>query len=125
MKQVPKGRARRVSSRLTKSGSQDGLVANIEDDDVKNRNVSGKTLVDLDNASQSTLVKDGIAALDIPWNMSEVFAQGGRKDLLDSKHDTTMEDADSTMGLEDEDDEVRREKAAAKKAKIEENNRIC
>ncbi|KAK5207434.1 hypothetical protein LTR41_007003 [Exophiala xenobiotica] len=124
MKQVPKGRARRVSSRLTKNGGQDGLVANIEDDDVRNRNISGKTLVELNNASQSTLVKEGIAALDIPWNMSEVFAQGGKKDLLDSKHDTTMEDAGSSMDLDDDDDQVRKEKAAAKKAKMEENNKI-
>ncbi|KIW40373.1 uncharacterized protein PV06_07576 [Exophiala oligosperma] len=107
MQQVPKGRARRVSSRLTKSVSHDGLVEHVEMENAKSRNVSGETLVNFDNASQSTLVKEGIAALDLPWNMSAVF----------SKH------ADSTMSFE-QDEQLRKERLAAKKAKMEENNKM-
>jgi len=85
MKQVTKGRARRVSRRLTLDKSQDGLVENVEDKDLKVRTVSGETLVNMDNASQSTLVREGIAALDLPWNMSEVFTKQGKEDLLGEK----------------------------------------
>ncbi|KAK5260751.1 hypothetical protein LTR96_011888, partial [Exophiala xenobiotica] len=64
-----------------------------------------------------TLVKEGIAAFDITWNMSEDFAERVKKDLLDGKHDTTMEDADTTIDLDDEDDQVRKEKAVVKNLK--------
>lgn len=123
MQQVPKGRARRVSSRLAKSVSQDGLVEHVEMESAKSRNVSGETLVNMDNASQSTLVKEGIAALDLPWNMSAVFSKDGKQDLLESRHDKTMAEADSTMEI-DEEEQLRKEKSAAKKAKMEENNKI-
>lgn len=124
MNQVPKGRARRVSQRVTKHGSQDGLVTSPENENIKNRTVSGDTLVNMDNASQSTLVKEGIAALDLPWNMSEVFSKG-KKDMLDEQHDTTMDDTVLTNTPEDEEEQrIREERAAAKKAKMEENNKL-
>ncbi|KIW15011.1 hypothetical protein PV08_07798 [Exophiala spinifera] len=123
MQQVPKGRARRVSSRLAKSQSQDGLLEHVDIDSAKSRNVSGETLVNLDNASQSTLVKEGIAALDLPWNMSAVFSKDGKRDLLQSKHYQAMADADSIMEI-DAEEQLRKEKRAAKRAKMEENNKL-
>ncbi|KAK4946355.1 hypothetical protein LTR10_014553 [Elasticomyces elasticus] len=124
MNQVPKGRARRVSQRATGRGSLDVLVSSAEDESLKNRTVSGETLVNMDNASQSTLVKEGIAALDLPWNMSEVFSKG-KKGFLDEEHDTTVDDTMLTNDPEDEEErQIRENRAAAKKAKIEENNKF-
>ncbi|KAI1621192.1 histone-lysine N-methyltransferase ASH1L [Exophiala viscosa] len=124
MNQVPKGRARRVSQRVTRRGSQDVLVTSAEDESLKTRTVSGETLVNMDNASQSTLVKEGIAALDLPWNMSEVFSKG-KKGVLDDERDTAMEDTVLTNDPEDEEEQrVREERAEAKKAKMEENNKL-
>lgn len=122
MKQVPKGRAQRVNQRLSRADSHNGLIANIEDDNMKSRTVSGETLVNMDNASQSTLVKEGIAALDLPWNMSQVFSKGGTKDLFGDKSTSSL---DSERTATDEmEQQLRAEQAAAKKAKMAENNRI-
>ncbi|EXJ92609.1 histone-lysine N-methyltransferase ASH1L [Capronia epimyces CBS 606.96] len=110
MKQVPKGRARRVSRRLTRNESQNGLIEDVGDESAKSRTVSGETLVNIDNASQSTLVKEGIAALDLTWNMTQLFAQEDKA--------TDALQADVYDGLK-----LQEEKAAAKKAKMEENSR--
>lgn len=125
MKEVSKGRVRRVSRRLTKSQSQDLLIETAENDALKTRTVSGETLVNMDNASQSTLVKEGIAALDLPWNISEAFSKGGKHDLLASTGSprTSISGAPHSDEAEVEEQE-RLAKAAAKKAKMEENNKM-
>lgn len=131
MKQVPKGRARRVSRRLTKAESQNGLIEDAEDESIKTRTVSGvsgETLVNMDNASQSTLVKESIAALDLTWNMSEVFAKQGKAGLFGAKSQETLDNAAHTDVTQDvgSDDERRlqEEKTAEKKAKMARNSRL-
>jgi histone-lysine N-methyltransferase ASH1L len=103
-------------------------VEQVQDDPAKSRTVSGETLVNLENASQSTLLKEGVAALDLPWNMSEVFTEKGRHDLLPEKNanvDETLQTRDGTEDAEDaEEERIRREKAAEKKAKRDENNKL-
>ncbi|KIX07259.1 uncharacterized protein Z518_01912 [Rhinocladiella mackenziei CBS 650.93] len=119
MKEVSKGRARRVSRRLTKNESPDGPVENGEDEHSKNRTVSGETLVNLDNAGQSMLVKESIADLDLPWNVSQVLAKESKDDLLHTKKSREVSD-----NLRDEEEQRQREeKVAAKKAKMAENSR--
>lgn len=125
MKEVTKGRARRVSRRLAETQSQDLLIETTEDESLKTRTVSGETLVNIDNASQSTLVKEGIAALDLPWDMTEAFSKAGKQDLLA----VTSPGLASTMGAaegdeSEEDKEERLARAAARKAKMEENNKL-
>lgn len=125
MKEVSKGRARRVSRRLTKSESHDLLIETADDETLKTRTVSGETLVNMDNASQSTLVKEGIAALDLPWDMSEAFSKGGKHDLLavtSSRRTSTAGDAEDDESEMDQQERVAR--AAAKKAKMKENNQL-
>ncbi|KAH0847333.1 hypothetical protein AYO21_03755 [Fonsecaea monophora] len=126
MKQVPKGRVRRVSSRLAKTQSHTGLVGDTEDEDLKGRTVSGETLVNLENASQSTLVKESIAALDLPWSVNEVFTKHGKEGLSREKDGKAYQPRESTeTAAEDaEDQRLRAEKAAAKKVKMAENNKI-
>lgn len=121
MKQVPKGRARRVTQRLGRTQSQDGLAETVEGENLKSRTISGETLVNMDNASQSTLVKEGIVALDLPWNMSAVFTKEGKDDLLSGND----EHRGSTGARTDEDEEDQRKaKAAAKREKMAEKNKL-
>ncbi|KIY02144.1 uncharacterized protein Z520_02282 [Fonsecaea multimorphosa CBS 102226] len=125
MKQVPKGRARRVSARMTKTQSRNGLIEDMKEGDVKGRTISGETLVNLENTSQSTLVKEGIAALDLPWSVNEVFTKQGKEDLLGEKSSAADGSRESTETAEDpEEQRLRAEKAAAKKVKMAENNKI-
>ncbi|EXJ62182.1 histone-lysine N-methyltransferase ASH1L [Cladophialophora yegresii CBS 114405] len=124
MNEVPKGRARRVSRRLANNQSQAGLIEQVQDELAKGRSVSGETLVNLDNASQSTLLKEGVAALDLPWNMSGVFTDKGHEALLAEKSAKVNETEQMPDDAEDaEEERIRREKAAAKKAKMDENNK--
>lgn len=82
------------------------------------RSVSGETLVT--STSQSSLLQDGIAALNIPWNMSNVFRSGSEAQLvMQENQKISME----CMQLSaDEEDRIAR--AAAKKAKMEENAKL-
>src|SRR5206468_10278110 len=123
MTQVAKGRGRRVNRRLAKSESRDIQVEGVSDENSKDRTVSGETLVNIENPSQSTLIKEGIAALDLPWNMSEVFTKNGKDDML-AKTTEADDASQSSRDAEDaEEERLRIENAAAKKAKIEENNK--
>jgi [histone H3]-lysine4 N-trimethyltransferase ASH1L len=126
LKEVPKGRARRVSKRLNNNQSQRCLVDNESAQQVKDRTVSGDTLVNNANMSQSSLMKDGIAALNLPWSMSEVFDTGSKAELIKPRR---MDPSASTETLEtlkpnDQEEQERREKAEAKQAKIEENRKL-
>lgn len=126
LKQVPKGRARRVSRRLTTSASHGGLVETMEHETISTRTVSGETLVNMDNTSQSTLVREGVAALDLPWNMSEVFAKEGKEAILGGRKDHMSAHMESSPGAQEDDEElrIRQAKAEAKKAKMAENNKL-
>ncbi|KIV95705.1 hypothetical protein PV10_03327 [Exophiala mesophila] len=125
MKHVPKGRARRVTKNTLMCESTDLLVEDADDQFLANRTVSGETLVNMDNASQSTLIKEGIAALDLPWTMGDMFPKGD-KHFPASLHSP---DRNSTFYIKDE-EETEEEKAerlaraAARKAKMAENNKI-
>jgi [histone H3]-lysine4 N-trimethyltransferase ASH1L len=128
MKEVTKGRARRVSRRSTRAESQDKLVETAETETIQARTVSGETLVNMENASQSTLAKESIATLDILWEISQVFNKENDEDTIDVN---TNPVEDVTNKAEDEDDEddaeeerLRQERSAAKKAKMEENNKL-
>jgi len=125
MKEVSKGHPRRVSRRLAMAQSQDLLIESTEDESLKTRTVSGETLVNMDNASQFTLVKEGIAALDLPWDMTEAFSKGGKDDLLavvGTKRTSKMiVDEDDEF---EEDREERLARAAARKVKMEEKNKV-
>ncbi len=80
------------------------------------RSVSGETLIT--NASQSSLLRNGIAALDLPWSVTSLV-----------QHPNDLhEESSSQNGLpcasNIEEDQLRAEKAAAKRAKMEENARF-
>ena len=134
LKEVPKGRAKRVSRRVTKYQSEDYLLESTEEDQSKARTVSGDTLVNNATMSQTSLMKTGIAALNLPWSMSEVFDTGSKAELIKRGKVEVSEievgastDTLDTLNDDDEDDETeeeRREKAAAKKTKIEENKKL-
>src|SRR5204863_3721337 len=82
------------------------------------RSVSGKTLVT--STSQSSLLQDGIAALNIPWNMANVFrGDSGAQPFLEEYQKISMESMQLSTCEAD-----RAAKAAAKKAKMEENARL-
>jgi [histone H3]-lysine4 N-trimethyltransferase ASH1L len=123
MKEVSKGRAKRVSRRLTNNQSGACLLESMEDEQVKDRTVSGETLVNNATMSQTSLMKNGIAALNLPWSMSAVFDTGSKAELLRRKNAEPAASTESldTLTTTDYDEEERREKAAAKKAKMEEN----
>jgi [histone H3]-lysine4 N-trimethyltransferase ASH1L len=125
----------RASKRLSGKQSRDSLQLS-RADQAKNRTVSGETLVNSTNASQDSLLKNGIDSLNLPWNMSDVFARGSKADLLASPRTSPRKQAGSSAETlatvapadedeEDEEDEKERAaKAAARKAKMEENNRL-
>lgn len=125
MKHVPKGRARRVTKHTLMCESTDLLVEDVDDQFPANRTVSGETLVNMDNASQSTLIKEGIAALDLPWTMGDMFSKEDKPfpASLQSPERT------STFYIKDE-EETEEEKAerlaraAARRAKMAENSKI-
>ncbi|KAK5093692.1 hypothetical protein LTR70_005691 [Exophiala xenobiotica] len=74
VKSPPRSRSKRVST-LRKSASKDTLKPSpakaVHAD--KQRNISGETLVESATMSQTSLLKDGIDALNMTWNMSDVF----------------------------------------------------
>ena len=125
MREVPKGRGKRVSRRLTKNKSEDCLLESTEEEPPKDRTVSGETLVNNATMSQTSFMKDGIAALNLPWAMSEVFGNGSKAELLRRKDEQNNSRATlDTLTPDDEEEQERQEKAAAKKAKMEENKKI-
>lgn len=121
---VARSRSKRTSKRLSRT---DSLLQSPKSDAAKNRNVSGETLVNEANVSQESLVKNGIDKLNLPWNMSDVFATGSKADLMTASNDGADHGKQSmdTMTPEDEEEERERAaKAAAKKAKMAENERL-
>ncbi|KAK5945124.1 hypothetical protein PMZ80_002328 [Knufia obscura] len=74
VKSPPRSRSKRVST-LRKNASKETLrpvTAKAAPTD-KQRNISGETLVESATTSQTSLLKNSIDALDMTWNMSDVF----------------------------------------------------
>ncbi|KAF7510634.1 hypothetical protein GJ744_006246 [Endocarpon pusillum] len=112
IQQIPQSKPRRVNPKSgARQQSRDDIVKTTLSE--KGRSVSGETLVT--NASQSSLLRSGIAALDLPWSVTSLV-----------QHHETM-DAESwsqnggSSASNVEEDHLRAEKAAAKRAKMEEN----
>lgn len=131
VKEVPKGRGKRVSRSHTKGQSEDCLPESAEEGQVKDRAVSGGTLVNNANFSPSSIMEKSINLLNLPWAMSEVFDKGSKVELIkqnDAQPGASTDSLDTlTANNENENDEgeqERREKAAAKKAKMEENKKL-
>lgn len=82
----------------------------------KGRSVSGETLVT--NTSPSSLLRNGIIALDLPWSVTSLVEHGttGVEQISRQISVTQKSNVDE--------DRVRVEKAAAKRAKMEENAKL-
>lgn len=117
LKNVPQAHGERVTTVSEKvARSQTCLLEGTNGNNT--RSVSGETLVT--NTSQSSLLQDGIAALDLPWNMSSIFRMGSQGQLVMQEDKmTSMEAAQLSV-----DEEERIARAAAKKAKMEENAKL-
>ncbi|KAJ9661944.1 hypothetical protein H2198_001696 [Neophaeococcomyces mojaviensis] len=126
IKSPPKSRSKRVSNAM-KSASKDALVAdpaqgaNATAD--KQRNISGETLVEEAGVSKTTLLKEGINALDLKWNMSNVFnrspAQEEAEEEQEADDSSTIEVAvDAGTNLQEQ-----KQHREAKRAKIVENTK--
>jgi [histone H3]-lysine4 N-trimethyltransferase ASH1L len=112
IQKVPQGKARRVNNKSDpKQQSRDCLVESTLSE--KGRSVSGETLVT--NTSQSSLIQNGIAALDLPWSVTSLVPHAGAIKAEASSQDSEPCASDA------EEDRLRTEKAAAKRAKMEEN----
>ena len=114
---MPHGHGRRV----TKFGEQfehsrDCLLESTDGN--KTRSVSGETLVT--SMSQSSLLQEGIAALNLPWNMSSIFKSSSQAQLVMQEEKTMSMESVQLAASEEE----RAAKAAAKKAKMEENAKL-
>jgi histone-lysine N-methyltransferase ASH1L len=117
IKNVPHGHGKRVAKFSENiEHSQDCLLEGTNGNNT--RSVSGETLVT--STSQSSLLQDGIAALNIPWNMSSIFKNGSQAQLV--MQESKMVSMESVQLSVDE--EERAAKAAAKKAKMEENAKL-
>ncbi len=126
IKVAPKGRAKRVSRRYTKGESEDCLLEFLEKGQVKDRTVSGETLVNNANFSPSSLTDKRITVRNLPWPTSEVFDNGSKAELIKQNDAQPSASTDTLYMLtaNDEAEQERREKVAVKKAKIEENKKL-
>lgn len=123
--------SRRGSKRLSRGKGRDSLVQSPQHEQAKDRTVSGETLVNSANVSQDSLLKSGIDKVNLPWNMSDVFGQGSKAELLEA---TAEDDAATREGQEhgeeqsseedSEDEAERAARAAAKKKKMAENDKL-
>ena len=117
LKNVPQGHGKRVTKFGEKFGhSQDCLLERMDGNNA--RSVSGETLVT--STSQSSLLQEGIAVLNIPWNMSSIFKSGSRTQLVIQETKTMSVES---LQLSANDGE-RAAKVAAKKARMEENAKL-
>jgi [histone H3]-lysine4 N-trimethyltransferase ASH1L len=114
-KQVSQNKPKRVKHKVTpQSYSRDYTVETMNKE--KGRSVSGETLVT--NTSQSSLLRTGIAALDLPWSVTSLVQHG------DPGAEFGLRQSSERPASEREEDHLRAEKAAAKKAKMEENTKV-
>jgi [histone H3]-lysine4 N-trimethyltransferase ASH1L len=135
VKKVPKGRPKRVNRQSTRSRkSIDGVLTEAESaKEPESRSVSGETLVT--STSTSRLLQNGITALSLPWSISSIFGNGSKGDLVAHEKQTMSVDSLETVQPESEDEDEepeqieeeareREEKAAVKKAKMVENEKL-
>jgi [histone H3]-lysine4 N-trimethyltransferase ASH1L len=117
LKNVPQAHGKRVS-KFTEDveHSRNSLFQGTNGNST--RSVSGETLVT--STSQSSLLQDGIAALNIPWNMSSIFGNDSQAQLV-TQEDKMISMESTQLSAYEED---RAAKAAAKKAKMEENAKL-
>ena len=87
---------------------------------VNSRSISGETLVS--GGSTSSLLQSGITALNLPWSMSSLFKVDSQEQLCMQEDDSIQVSTPSVSPGAQEAE--RRAKAAAKRAKMEENERI-
>jgi histone-lysine N-methyltransferase ASH1L len=117
LKIVPQGHGKRVTKiGETVEHSQDCLLEGKNDSNT--RSVSGETLVT--STSQSSLLQDGIVALDLSWNMGSIFRNSSQEQLIGQEDSMISTESRQLSGQ----DEERAAKAAAKKAKMEENAKL-
>jgi histone-lysine N-methyltransferase ASH1L len=130
VKTVPQSKPKRVNRQSTRSRkSIDGVLAEAHcAEKPEIRNISGETLVT--STSTSSLLQNGITALNLPWSMGSIFGNGSKADLVAETQISMSMESLETMGPEMEDEEKeeteaerleRERKAAAKRAKAEEN----
>lgn len=133
VKDVPQGKPKRVNRQSTRSRkSIDGVLTESESaQKLESRSVSGETLVT--STSTSSLLQTGITALNLPWSMSSIFGNGGKGDVVAAGQKSLSMESLETMRPETEEEEPeetdadrlhREEKAAAKRAKAEENAKL-
>lgn len=132
VKKVPQGKPKRVNRQSTRSRkSIDGVLAEAESvEKPESRSVSGETLVT--STSTSSLLQNGITALNLPWSMSSIFGNSSKGNLVVDEKKTMSVDSLETVQPESEpeDEETeeeareREEKAASKRAKMEENAKL-
>ena len=121
LKEVKRGRGKQVPRSNRARQSQDLLLESAQQHDgAKGRTISGETLVT--STSSSSLLQSGITALDLPWSMSSVFHDGGKGDIITQK--TKEMSTETLLTMNDEEEQDRLEKAAARKTKMEENAKL-
>jgi len=99
IRQRPRSRSKCTSNvrKVANKGTLVTTILHIEDSE-KQRNIDGDTLVEGASMSQTSLLKDGIDALDLQWNMSNVFSkQPARKEAA-----TTDGEGEKEQGEEPE-----------------------
>lgn len=120
LKNVQSGHGRRVIRVSGQDISADCLVesAAAQEDTSKSRTVSGETLV---NGSQSSLLRNGIAALDLPWSMTSLL-HGSKDDII--MHES-LSKSEETLYSESElaREQAKAERTAKIRAKRESNER--
>ena len=112
IQQISQSKPRRVNPKSgAKEQSRDYIVETTLSE--KGRSVSGETLIT--NASQSSLLRSGIAALDLPWSVTSLVQH---QDTIDGE---LWSQNGGSSALNAEEGRLRVEKAAAKRARMEEN----
>lgn len=130
VKTVPQSKPKRVNRQSTRSRkSIDGVLAEVQlAEQPESRSVSGETLVP--GAGTSSLLQSGITALNLPWSISSIFGNGSKGELVaEAQKSVSMESLKAVRPqIEDQEPEEtdeerleREQKAAAKRAKAEEN----
>ena len=112
---APQDKPRRVNHKADLQWSGGDTTAKMTASEM-GRSVSGETLVT--NTSQSSLLRDGIAALDLPWSVTSLVEQ------QDVRADDESRQGSRTRGLDIGEDQLRAERAATRRAKMEENAKL-
>jgi [histone H3]-lysine4 N-trimethyltransferase ASH1L len=119
MQQVSQDKPRRKTQKCeSRHQAKDSITGSTLSE--KGRSVSGETLVT--NTSQASLLRNSIAALDMPWSVTSLVQHGNADSAADV--DDVLRQSSGTQASNGDEDELRTEKAAARKAKMEENVKL-